>query len=429
MESPRSFLKTLFEEAVAAAQPRLIVPRFLPPKPTGRIVVVGVGKAAAAMALAMEDVWGEAVSGVVITRYQHALPTRRIRVREAAHPISDEAGLLATRELTACLDGLTAADTVVVLLSGGGSALLVNPAGSITLSEWNDLNHALLLSGATIQDINRVRKHLSAITGGRLAALCFPAQVVGLVLSDIPGDDLSMVASGPLSGEDSSPAQARRILDQYGVRIPPSVAQELNASSCPVLRSADPMVTRVQLKLIGSASQSLEAAAALAKQHGVEPWVYSDALTGEAADVGRLLAQRALDIRAQRAPVTAPAVLLSGGETTVTMNEAGPRPASRAKRGGRNGEGLLSAAIALAGCSGVTALFADTDGIDGSEANAGAFADGDTVARLAAAGLSATTLLDEHQSFEAFDALADLLVSGPTHTNVNDFRAILVLPE
>ena len=422
-DDARSLLRALFAAALAAADPARVVPPHLPPPPSGRTVVVGAGKAAAAMAKAVEDHWPGALSGLVITRYGHGVPTRRIEVVEAGHPMPDAAGSEAAQRILDGVRGLGAEDLVLFLASGGGSALMVLPAPGIGLEDKRAVTRSLLLSGATIGEINCVRKHLSAIKGGRLAAAAAPARVVTLAISDVPGDDPSVIASGATVPDPSTFAEARAILAKYAIAPPAAVAAHLAAAIEESPKRGDPRLARGTFLLVATPQQALLAAAERARRAGVAPLVLSDAVEGEARDVAlvhagiaRQAAAGKLVIGERALPL--PAVLLSGGETTVTVRGAG--------RGGRNTEFLLALALALDGHPAIHALAGDTDGIDGTEDNAGALYGPDTLARAAAAGVNLRAHLADNDSYGAFQALGDLMVTGPTLTNVNDFRAILV---
>ena len=412
-QAARDFLRALFDAAVAAADPRVVLARHLPPRPKGRVVVVGAGKATALMAAALEDHWPDA-EGVVVTRYGHAVPTRRIRVIEASHPVPDANSEAAARAVLDAVRGLTADDLVLALMSGGGSALLALPAPGLTLADKQAVNRALLASGATIGEMNAVRKHLSAIKGGRLAAAAAPARVVTLAISDVPGDDPAVIASGPTVPDPTSWADVRAIARRYGIALPPAPAPDSDSET------PKPGEIAAEVRLIATPAMALAAAAAAARDHGVVPLILGDALEGESRELGTVLAGIARSVRAHGHPLTAPCVLLSGGETTVSIG-AGP-----AGRGGRNTEFLLGLACALDGLPGTWAVAGDTDGIDGTEDAAGALVAPDTLARARAAGLDPRGVLAAHDSYGLFDATGDLLRTGPTLTNVNDFRAILV---
>ncbi|MFN2536206.1 MAG: glycerate kinase [Pseudonocardiaceae bacterium] len=407
----------MFDAAVAAADPLQRVPAYLPERPPGRVVVVGAGKASARMAQAVEQVWDGPLSGLVVTRYGHAVACERVTVVEAAHPVPDAAGARAARQILELVSGLSADDLVLALISGGGSALLALPAPGITLADKQAINTALLRCGASIETMNLVRKHLSAIKGGRLAAAAFPATTVGLLISDVPGDDPAVIASGPTVPEASTPAQALAALANYNVPVPPAVRAHLETTpGCP--GPHDPRMARVRNHVIAAPQQSLEAAAAVARQAGVTPVILSDSLEGEAREVGIVLAGIARQVRRHGQPATAPCVLLSGGETTVTVRGTG--------RGGRNVELLLALALALRGAAGMHAIACDTDGVDGAEEVAGALVGPDTLRRAEQLGVSAAAALAGNDGHGFFGALGDQVVTGPTLTNVNDFRAVLI---
>jgi glycerate 2-kinase len=418
IQMSKAFLESLFRAAVARAQPDLAIVAALPEKPKGRTVVIGAGKASAQMARAFEAAWGEPVSGVIVTRYGFAAPTRQIEVLEASHPVPDAAGEAAARRLMATVSGLTADDLVVALISGGGSALLAAPGPGMTLADEQAVNSALLASGAPIGAMNVLRKELSAIKGGRLAALAAPARVATLVVSDVPGDDPALVASGPTIPSPSGRSDARAIVEHYGIVLPAGAAKLLASAENPSPRPDDPVFARNTVEVIASARLSLEAAAAVAEAGGIPAAILSDAIEGESREVAKVHAAIAREIATRGRPFSKPHLLLSGGETTVTLRGKG--------RGGRNAEFLLAFAIAIDGLDGISALAADTDGIDGSEDNAGAFADGTTARRLRAVGIDPKAALANNDAYGAFAAIGDLFVTGPTGTNVNDFRAILV---
>lgn len=415
---PRRFLEALFTSAVAAADPEKVIAANLPARPKGRTVVVGAGKGAAQMAAAFERHWDGPLSGVIVTRYGYAAPCETIEVLEASHPLPDENGLLASKRLLAEVGGLTADDLVVALVCGGGSALLPSPPPGLTLEDEIAVNRALLASGAPISAMNAVRKHVSMIKGGRLAAAAYPAKVVSLIVSDIPGDDPALVASGPTLADASTREDALTLIERYSLNLPAKVMAWINSPESAAPSPDDPRFARNEVRLIASASVSLEAAAAEARAAGIDAIILSDAIEGEARDVGGVHAAIAREVAGRGRPFTKPVVVLSGGETTVTIRGKG--------KGGRNSEFLLALALGIDGAKGVSALAADTDGIDGSEDNAGAFADDTTIARLAAQRLDAAAFLQKNDSWSAFDALGDLFKPGPTGTNVNDFRAILV---
>ncbi|MHB1102295.1 MAG: glycerate kinase type-2 family protein [Devosia sp.] len=414
----RDILEELFDHAVAAAQPALAIRANLPPRPAGRTVVIGAGKASAQMAKAFEEAWSGPLDGLVVTRYGYAAPCQRIEIVEAAHPVPDAAGYLAARRIMEKVSGLSHDDLVVALISGGGSALLPQPAPGMTLEDEQAINEALLASGAPIGVMNIIRNELSAIKGGRLAALAAPACVATLVVSDVPGDDPALVASGPTVPLSSTRAEARHLVALYGLRLPQAAHDVLASDDNPAPRPADPALARNTVRIIASAALSLEAAAARVRTLGLASHILSDAVEGEARDVARVHAAIAREVRSRNQPFTRPAVILSGGETTVTLRGTG--------RGGRNGEFLLAFAIAIEGVQGVTALAADTDGIDGAGDNAGAFADGTTATRMRAAGIDPLAALRDNDAYTAFQAVDGLFFTGPTGTNVNDFRAIIV---
>jgi hydroxypyruvate reductase len=415
---PRALLKAMFDAAIAAALPEKSLAAHLPPPPRGRTIVVGCGKAAASMAKAVEDRWKGDVSGLVVTRYGHNVPTKRIEVVEAAHPVPDAAGRAAAERILEMVQGLSADDLVIFLASGGGSALLALPAPGLTLEDKQAINKALLKSGANITEMNCVRKHLSAVKGGRLAAACAPAQVVTLAISDIPGDDPAVIASGPTVADATTFADAVAILEKYGIREPAAVVAHLRAGRDETPKPGDPRLARTSLRMIATPQMSLEAAAQVAQQAGFHPVILGDAIEGESREVATVHAGIARQVRRHDQPGPAPCVLLSGGETTVTVRGKG--------RGGRNAEFLLALAVNLAGEAGMYALAGDTDGVDGTEDNAGAILTPDSLARAAARNLDAKRMLADNDGYSFFSGLGDLVVTGPTLTNVNDFRAILI---
>jgi hydroxypyruvate reductase len=415
---PVGLLRAMFEAAVAAADPARVLAAHLPEPPRGRTVVVGAGKASAAMARALEAAWRGPLTGVVVTAYGHAVPCARIRILEAAHPVPDANGEAAARALLEAVAGLGPDDLVIALVSGGGSALLTLPAPGLTLADKQAVNRALLRSGADIGEMNCVRKHLSAIKGGRLAAAAFPARLLALAISDVPGDDPAVIASGPTVADPTTFAEARAVLAKYGITEPAAALEHLARATDETPKPGDPRLARAELRLIATPWTSLEAAARVAEAEGVRPLILGDALEGEAREVARVLAAIARSARRHGHPVPAPCVLLSGGETTVTVRGPG--------RGGRNVELLLALALALRGEPGVWALAADTDGIDGAEPVAGALLRPDSLARAAAAGLDAKAMLARNDAHPFFAGLGDQVVTGPTLTNVNDFRAVLV---
>lgn len=417
--TPRALLRSLFDAAVAAAMPERSISAFLPARPKGRTIVVGAGKGAAQLAQAFERHWEGPLEGVVVTRYGYAAPCERIEVLEAAHPEPDEAGLLAAKRLLETVADLSADDLVVALVCGGGSALLPCPPEGLTLADELAVNQALLASGAPITQMNTLRKHVSEIKGGRLARAAHPAKVVSLVVSDIPGDNPAMVASGPTVPDPAGPQAARDVVAEYGLDLPQGVLDHIADDDCAAPRPDDPVFADNEVHVIASAAVSLEAAQAAARDQGVEAVILSDAIEGESRDVARVHAAIAREIAARGRPFQKPIVLLSGGETTVTLRARG--------KGGRNSEFLLSLALDVDGIEGIHALAADTDGIDGSEDNAGGFVDGGTASRIRAAGSDPRALLSGNDAWTALDKAGDLLVTGPTGTNVNDFRAILIV--
>lgn len=415
---PRSFLRQTFDAAVMAADPIHGIRQHLPEKPKGRTIVVGAGKASAQMAAALETLWHGPMVGVVVTRYGFSAHCKHIEVIEASHPVPDEAGLAASRRLLQAVGGLTADDLVIALISGGGSALLPSPAPSLNLADEIAVNQALLASGAPISAMNTIRKHISTIKGGRLAAAAHPAKVVSFVVSDIPGDNPALVASGPTVPDIGNRQDALALIDAYRMSLPDTVMAHLKSSVADALEPSDPRFTNDQVHVVASAAVSLEAAAEEARRHGIEAVILSDSIEGEARDVASVHAAIAREIATRNRPFAKPVLLLSGGETTVTLRAKG--------KGGRNSEFLLSFALGINGVAGIHAVAADTDGIDGSEDNAGAFADGHTVERMRKAGVDAKSMLMQNNAWMAFQAIDDLLVTGPTGTNVNDFRAILI---
>ena len=418
MPTGPALLRQMYDAAVAAADPARTVAAALPQAPVGRTLVVGAGKAAAAMAAAVESHWQQPLEGLVITRYGHTMPTLRIEVLEAGHPVPDAAGVAAASRIARLTTNLTADDLVLCLLSGGGSALLALPPVGLTLEDLQAVNRALLVSGANIREMNCVRRHLSRLQGGRLAARCAPARVVTLMISDVPGDDPADIASGPTCADPGSCADALRILARYAITPPPRVLAFLEGGRDETVKPGDPRLARASHRIIASPRVSLDAAAEIARAQGITALILGDSIEGEAREVGRTQAGIARQVVTQGRPVARPCVLLSGGETTVTVRHAG--------RGGRNAEFLLGALIELGGLAGVHALAADTDGIDGTEGNAGARIGPDSLARAAALGLDPRACLEANDSYGVFAALGDLIVTGPTRTNVNDFRALLI---
>ena len=421
---PRTLLRAMFDAAIASAQPALCVPPHVPTPDEvgrGRLIVIGAGKASAAMARAVEDHWTgppEALQGLVVTRYGHAVPCTRIRIVEAAHPVPDAAGHAAAEALLAMVQGLREDDVVLCLISGGGSALLPLPLPGIGLATKQAINQALLRSGATIAEINTVRRHLSAIKGGRLAAACHPARVRTLLISDVPGDDPALIASGPTVADPSTCADAIAVLQRHSIEVPWAVRRLLEEGRGESIKPGDARLARCGTRVIAAPQQALQAAAAVAARAGCTPLVLGDALEGEARELGTVLAGITQQVLRHGQPVRPPCVLLSGGETTVTVRGHG--------RGGRNVECLLSLAIGLEGAAGVYALMGDTDGVDGREEVAGALVGPDTLARARAAGLAPRQALADNDGHGFFGVLGDAVVTGPTLTNVNDFRAVLI---
>ncbi len=419
MQNERAFLTELFEAAVAAADPAQALAKALPVPPKGRTVVIGAGKGAAQLGQAFETLWPTRFEGVIVTRYGYGAACRTLKVIEAAHPVPDAAGLGAARAIVEAVSDLRADDLVIALITGGGSALLPTPPGDLTLEDEAALNRALLASGAPISVMNRIRAEASGIKAGRLAALAHPAKVVSLIVSDVPGDDPAEVASGPTVPSSGTPAEALTLAETFRVDLPAGIRAWIESGQGPSPDPADPVFFNNEVRVIASAKQSLKAAAEAARAAGCPAVILSDAIEGEARDIGRMHAAIAREVAAENQPFQRPVVILSGGETTVTLK-------SDDGRGGRNTEFLLSFALDIEGVMGVTALAADTDGIDGSEDNAGAFADGETVARMRSAGTDPLQALSQHDAWGAFDAASDLFAPGPTGTNVNDFRAILI---
>ncbi len=412
---PRDLLLDMFRAAIDAALPARCVPPHVPPAPRGRTIVIGAGKASAAMARALEDHWPAQAPlvGLVLTRYGHAVACDRIEIVQAGHPIPDEAGHVAATRILNMVAQLTADDLVIALISGGGSSLLVAPAPGISMSEKQAINRALLRSGASISEMNCVRKHISAIKGGRLALAALPSRTVTLVISDVPGDDPAVVASGPTVGDTTTHREAAAILQRYHIDVPAAVSAWLANRASETVKPHDPRLARNQTIVVATANQSLRAASLVAERHGLTPIILGDAIEGEARVVARAQAALALSHTARR-----PCVLISGGETTVTVRGAG--------RGGRNTEFLLALGLSLNGTPGIHALAADTDGIDGSQDNAGALLSPDFLPRCHRAGLDPAARLANNDAYGVFEMLDDLIVTGPTLTNVNDFRAILI---
>jgi hydroxypyruvate reductase len=415
MTDPRRLSLSLFEAAIAAAQPALRIPTFLPPAPKGRLVVVGAGKASAAMSRAVEDNWQGPLEGLVVTRYGHGVACKHIEIVEAAHPVPDAAGMAAAARMMDLVRGLGHEDLVLALMSGGGSAVLSNPAAPVTLEMFRALTSALLKCGANIVEINIVRKHLSTISGGRLAAAAAPARVLTLGISDVPGDDPSTIGSGPTVPDPTTLGDARAVLAKYGIEPAPEIAARLRDPAAETPKA----LPHAAYRMIAAPLQSLDRAAEIARAAGFAVHSLGPDLEGEARDVANAHADLVRRIKAGQGPVAAPCVVLSGGETTVTVRGKG--------RGGRNAEFALGLAVALDGLADVWALAGDTDGIDGTEANAGALVAPDTLARARALGVSAPERLADNDGYGFFAKLDDLVTTGPTHTNVNDFRAIVIV--
>ena len=415
---PRVLLRRMFDAAIASAQPALCVPPHLPAAPRGRFIVIGAGKGSAAMARAVEESWSGPLSGLVVTRYGYGVPCERIEIVEAAHPVPDAAGMHAAQRMLEKVGGLTEDDLVLCLISGGGSALLPLPAAGLTLDLKQAVSRALLASGATISEMNCVRRHLSAIKGGRLAAACHPARVLTLLISDVPGDRPVDIASGPTVADPTTCDDALAIVGRYGIELPAPVREILESGRGESVKPGDPRLADSTVRMIATPQMALEAAARVARAAGVESYILGDAIEGEARDVGKVLAAMALQVAERNQPFGAPCVLLSGGETTVTVRGSG--------RGGRNVEYLLSLAIALEGHPRIHALAGDTDGVDGQEEIAGGCIGPDSLARAWALGLRPKDMLDNNDGHSFFSALGDSVITGPTLTNVNDFRAILI---
>ena len=415
--TPEKLLKAMFKAAVDAALPALCLPPHLPARPKGRTIIIGAGKASGAMAKAVEESWDGPLEGLVVTRYGYRVPTQRLDVIEAAHPVPDAAGREAAQRIFKMVQGLSPDDLVLCLISGGGSALLALPADGITLEDKQTVNKALLKSGATISEMNVVRKHLSAIKGGRLAAAAAPAQLVALMISDVPGDDPSIIASGPTVPDPSTKQEALAVVDKYAIELPPRVREILRAGD-ETPKPGDPCFAGVENIMIATPQASLEAAASVARDAGVTPVILGDSIEGESRDVALVHAGIARQCAMRGQPEVPPCVLISGGETTVTLKGKG--------KGGPNTEFLLALTIALDGMPGIYALAGDTDGVDGSEDNAGALVYPDTLARAEQAGINAKAMLADNDPYSFFAGLGDLLETGPTLTNVNDFRAVLI---
>jgi len=419
MTDPRELLRSLFQTAVDSADPMRCIPPLLPPPPKGRTIILGAGKASAAMARAVEQVWLGDLSGLVVTRYGYAVPTRSIEIVEASHPVPDAAGMEAARRILDKARGLTADDLVICLISGGGSALMALPAEGITLEDKQAVNKALLRSGATIGEMNCVRRHLSAIKGGRLAAACHPAKVVTLLISDVPGDNPVDIASGPTVGDPTTCADALAILGRYEIEIPARVRELLESGRGETVKPGDTRLGQPDVRMTAAPLMALEAAAEKARSYGLSAHILGDDIEGEAKEVGKVMAGIARLTARRGKPFTPPCVLLSGGETTVTVRGQG--------RGGRNVEFLLSLGLALAGDPRIHALAGDTDGVDGMEDIAGAYLAPDTLARARKSGINPLESLANNDGHGFFQALGDSVITGPTLTNVNDFRALLIV--
>jgi hydroxypyruvate reductase len=418
MESPRALLQTMFEAAIAAAQPVRCLPPFLPAAPAGRMIVIGAGKASAAMAKAVEDHWPGELSGLVVTRYGYAVPCNRIEIVESAHPVPDAASVVAAQRMLDTVRGLAADDLVLCLISGGGSSLLVAPLPGLTLEDKQAVNRALLRSGANISEMNCVRRHLSAVKGGRLAAACHPAKVVTLLISDVPGDRPADIASGPTVADPTTCADALAIVNRYDVKLPDNVLETLASGTGESVKPGDPRLARNETRFVATPQMALEAAAAVGRAAGVPVHILGDRIEGEARDVGKVMAGIALQVARHAQPFQPPCILLSGGETTVTVRGHG--------RGGRNVEFLLSLAIELDSHRGIHAVAGDTDGVDGIEEIAGAYVAPDTLRRAWARGINPRERLGDNDAHAVFEALGDSIATGPTLTNVNDFRAVLI---
>ena len=421
-DSAIRLLKDMFEAAVDSAQPDLRVPLFLPKTPPkGRLIVIGAGKASAAMARAVEQHWPGELSGLVVTRYGYEEPCERIEILSSAHPVPDDAGHQAAQRILDYVSDLTPDDVVLCLISGGGSALLPLPAEGLTLDDKQRINRELLRSGATIREMNCVRRHLSRVKGGRLAAACYPAQVINLLISDVPGDDPADIASGPTVGDPTTCADALAIIDRYKITMPEAIRTRLLDGGLESVKPNDQRLARVTTHMIATPHQSLQAAADVSLKAGIATYIMGDAIEGEAKDVGTTFAGLSLQVAKRNTPFQKPCILLSGGETTVTIS------GDCTGKGGRNVEFLLALGVALQGLPGVYALAADTDGVDGLEEIAGAVLAPDTLDHAWKIGLSARDALANHDAHTFFGKLDQSLITGPTRTNVNDFRAILIL--
>lgn len=415
-----AIMRQMFEAAIASAQPQLCVPPHLP-EPSevkGRLIVIGAGKASAAMARAVEDHWDGPLTGLVVTRYGYSVPCTKIEIVEAAHPVPDAAGLHAAQRMLQLVQGLNADDVVLCLISGGGSSLLPLPLDGITLEDKQKINRSLLASGASIGEMNTVRRHLSGIKGGRLAAACHPARVISLLMSDVPGDQPTDIASGPTVADRSTCKDALAIIKRYAIEMPVYAQEILKSQKAESIKPTDPRLANVESRMIAAPQQALQAAASVALSHGYTPYILSDAIEGEAREVGKVLAALALQVSDRDEPFKRPCAVLSGGETTVTLRGQG--------RGGRNVECLLSFAIASQGNTRVHALMGDTDGVDGVEEIAGGICGPQTLNNAFALGLNPRASLDKNDAHNFFQKLGDSVITGPTLTNVNDFRVVLI---
>lgn len=415
---PEVLLKNMFLAAIESAQPQYTIPACLPQNITGKLTVIGAGKASAAMAKAVEDHWQGELSGLVVTRYGYGVECQHIEITEAAHPVPDDAGLLAARRIMSLVEGLSENDTVLCLISGGGSSLMSLPLEGISLEEKQDINRALLRSGATISEMNCVRRHLSAVKGGRLAAACYPARLITLLISDVPGDDPCDIASGPTVADATTCQDALDILRRYHITIPQHIENLLATGIAESIKPGDVKLQKSEVHLISTPLMALQAAAEIAKDQNIPAYILSDSLEGEARDVGKVLAGIARQVAKHGHPFARPCILLSGGETTVTLKGNG--------RGGRNVEFLLSLAIELNGEAGIWALAGDTDGVDGQEEIAGAVISPETLTKARMKGINARSSLDNNDGHGFFEAIDSSVITGPTLTNVNDFRCILI---
>jgi hydroxypyruvate reductase len=416
---PHALLRNMFSAAVAAAQPALCLPAHLPAPPRGRTIVIGAGKASAAMALALEDHWSYPVEGLVVTRYGYEQACKRIEIVQAAHPVPDLAGLQATQRILQTVQGLTGDDLVIALISGGGSSLLVAPGQGLTLADKQNVNKALLASGATISEMNCLRRHLSGIKGGRLGAACHPAKLRTLLISDVPGDSPMDIASGPTVADSSTCQDALDIVNRYQIALPAPARQLLESGAGETVKPGDRRLAHSTTRIITAPQLALEAAAEVAQMAGITPYILGDSLEGESRDVAKVLGGMARQVLLHGQPFARPCVLLSGGETTVTLKGQG--------RGGRNVEFLLALGLSLAGTKGIYAMAGDTDGVDGLEEIAGAILSPDSFERAWAQGMNPRSYLDNNDAHSFFQTLGDSVITGPTLTNVNDFRAVLIV--